>query len=997
MALSGSLSQTAPPSASYVNARASVQSPDANADWTSIFAAPLNPSVFAHLEANGLFGPVPTLGSPASLPVPSFQEGYNAAAHRAHLSSLNISTSVPPSAGATNSWSHLSTVPYTASTAGSSRSSLARSNTAFNPPRSKMFGHAPSMQPVSSSDDLRGQGQRNAAAPPSVSSSYSGSGFPADRPDTCLPPSLWMSRAHDVPVSSSLGRSPIVDAPDAPPSSRSSTAHSPPLSPGTDSKSSILTDIFNDDFFNGVAGTDVSNSSVASPRIGSPELTRPTEEDPEKLKKSDPLATQIWKMYARTKATLPHAQRMENLTWRMMALALKKKKDEDDFATCPKTATPTDLASTGAAEGSSSVSAKAEPVSTPARSDPAPPEEIAPGPRGRRLVKIVGFDGANPDNINEEEDIAMDWRAFSRSRSRTMDWKPASRSHSRHPDMSSSFDQCLLSNTTLDDRYPFHLPGSPQDKPVATSTSSNPRPISGPSLLSVARPSGQFSPLPVSLPSVREEPHHDTAQTTFDEDPRYMNSLNYGAFHAFGHSPLLAPGSLPLMGIRGITKMSSGSSPEQMSYPRHVRKTSFDHTVTKEGLTADMYASGRHQVNGKSFEVFTSLKRRADAPHMESMLRSDPANVDGVAIPQPVEDHYDPHGSPFPSSAFNFSFPSYDSNVYDSSIGSKMDDVHPPDGRFRSTRSSLSGYSPSVGTASGGLSPTFGPINGSEDQMGYHPIMGMGMVYPTLDGGGSAAAATAPHLSSPSYVDPTQILAGVPQDGFGSFTHTSPSSDGWGAAASAQASPEPYTRSNASTPPLSDAYQQQQQSRKFASIKSREQQRKRSWPLNGHGSPHLGHSRSSTRSPEIGLKTEDVVSAPSSQPQPTPAKSNSEDGDLAPILCTNCGTTNTPLWRRDPEGQPLCNACGLFYKLHGVVRPLSLKTDVIKKRNRTSGPPNGSGRRNTGNGLPKLAASSTRPRSQSNASRGGVTTTAAAGPGGAAMKRQRRSSTTMRG
>jgi hypothetical protein len=26
-------------------------------------------------------------------------------------------------------------------------------------------------------------------------------------------------------------------------------------------------------------------------------------------------------MYARTKATLPHAQRMENITWRMMALA----------------------------------------------------------------------------------------------------------------------------------------------------------------------------------------------------------------------------------------------------------------------------------------------------------------------------------------------------------------------------------------------------------------------------------------------------------------------------------------------------------------------------------------------------------------------------------------------------------------------------------------------------------------------------------------------------
>ena len=30
----------------------------------------------------------------------------------------------------------------------------------------------------------------------------------------------------------------------------------------------------------------------------------------------------------------------------------------------------------------------------------------------------------------------------------------------------------------------------------------------------------------------------------------------------------------------------------------------------------------------------------------------------------------------------------------------------------------------------------------------------------------------------------------------------------------------------------------------------------------------------------------------------------------------------------------LCNACGLFLKLHGRPRPISLKTDVIKSRNR---------------------------------------------------------------
>ncbi|EGV60916.1 hypothetical protein CANTEDRAFT_137382 [Yamadazyma tenuis ATCC 10573] len=50
------------------------------------------------------------------------------------------------------------------------------------------------------------------------------------------------------------------------------------------------------------------------------------------------------------------------------------------------------------------------------------------------------------------------------------------------------------------------------------------------------------------------------------------------------------------------------------------------------------------------------------------------------------------------------------------------------------------------------------------------------------------------------------------------------------------------------------------------------------------------------------------------------------------IECHNCHTVKTPLWRKDPDGKTLCNACGLFLKLHGTMRPLSLKTDVIKKR-----------------------------------------------------------------
>lgn len=60
-----------------------------------------------------------------------------------------------------------------------------------------------------------------------------------------------------------------------------------------------------------------------------------------------------------------------------------------------------------------------------------------------------------------------------------------------------------------------------------------------------------------------------------------------------------------------------------------------------------------------------------------------------------------------------------------------------------------------------------------------------------------------------------------------------------------------------------------------------------------------------------------------------------ETTEKTPTQCTNCRTKTTPLWRRNPEGELLCNACGLFLKLHGEVRPLKLKTNIIKKRNRS--------------------------------------------------------------
>ncbi|XP_048885961.1 transcription factor GATA-6-like [Brienomyrus brachyistius] len=52
------------------------------------------------------------------------------------------------------------------------------------------------------------------------------------------------------------------------------------------------------------------------------------------------------------------------------------------------------------------------------------------------------------------------------------------------------------------------------------------------------------------------------------------------------------------------------------------------------------------------------------------------------------------------------------------------------------------------------------------------------------------------------------------------------------------------------------------------------------------------------------------------------------------LACANCQTSTTTLWRRNAEGEPVCNACGLYTKLHGVPRPLAMKKEGIQTRKR---------------------------------------------------------------
>ncbi|KAM9840144.1 transcription factor GATA-4 [Aulostomus maculatus] len=85
------------------------------------------------------------------------------------------------------------------------------------------------------------------------------------------------------------------------------------------------------------------------------------------------------------------------------------------------------------------------------------------------------------------------------------------------------------------------------------------------------------------------------------------------------------------------------------------------------------------------------------------------------------------------------------------------------------------------------------------------------------------------------------------------------------------------------------------------------------------------------------------------------------------LSCTNCHTTTTTLWRRNAEGEPVCNACGLYMKLHGVPRPLAMKKEGIQTRKRKpknlnktqTGTPGGEGTPMTSSSTPRAPATTT--------------------------------------
>src|SRR5271169_5335016 len=53
--------------------------------------------------------------------------------------------------------------------------------------------------------------------------------------------------------------------------------------------------------------------------------TKQRASSPEEMVEKDPLATAMWRLYRSSATFLPESVRMENMTWRMMAMTLKRK------------------------------------------------------------------------------------------------------------------------------------------------------------------------------------------------------------------------------------------------------------------------------------------------------------------------------------------------------------------------------------------------------------------------------------------------------------------------------------------------------------------------------------------------------------------------------------------------------------------------------------------------------------------------------------------------
>ncbi|KAJ7091082.1 hypothetical protein C8R44DRAFT_750827 [Mycena epipterygia] len=75
-------------------------------------------------------------------------------------------------------------------------------------------------------------------------------------------------------------------------------------------------------------------------------------------------------------------------------------------------------------------------------------------------------------------------------------------------------------------------------------------------------------------------------------------------------------------------------------------------------------------------------------------------------------------------------------------------------------------------------------------------------------------------------------------------------------------------------------------------------------------------------------RPQELIDADNDDPDASDGSEGAPDGPE----CSHCHTRQTSVWRRNKDGEQVCNACGVYWRLRGKERPLELKRNKIKPR-----------------------------------------------------------------
>ncbi|KAI9748978.1 MAG: hypothetical protein M4579_007053 [Chaenotheca gracillima] len=630
-------------------------------------------------------------------------------------------------------------------------------------------------------------------------------------------------------------------------------------------------------------------------------------ESPDEMSKKDPLATQIWKLYSKTKNQLPNQERMENLTWRMMAMSLRRKER------LQRQQNPPTSAPSGIAQLRSSLDAGTSPssqpelmslddlIATPAGISPSPP------PGERTTTSMNAITSAIPIKAKQQKLPPPPPEHVPAS-------APVPPPH-RQRGGEFGYVQRHVRKTSIDERRNRKRPAnfSPQVPAVGSIMIPNdPDPEAEAGLNGYSLDNSNAPPFPNStmnpqMPYTFDSLHMDNDPIITSAGP-FQQNFNFSP----GQSPLVTHG--PFSSVYNNASMGSSlNSTDYYSPPG----SAYPSTVSTPQPLND---------NERMFFDHHSMDMRMQG-HMPSYEPNRPSNLSNAMPPQYMY-HQPTHETlfnPVSSAGPNPSF---------SSPGFGMHHQHHPQQQQHVNPSHVLGPDYSSGPPSGSHIArsdnvfSFGADSDNEDDdaatFGERPMIMQQDFSPmddnTLD---LHSGLSWDHsLSGQFNTMAARFPGGPPRKQVtigGTETVTSPQD--WGHSGH-------LARSHGSAASVTDMRNRGQDARK------QKIPRTASTP----NAPHLAHQsmhQNAQSSPNSPPASGFSSAAPSRPNSPGGTKSGEQNG--LPTTCTNCYTQTTPLWRRNPDGQPLCNACGLFLKLHGVVRPLSLKTDIIKKRNRGSG------------------------------------------------------------